>query len=163
MESPFQIFTLIVAPAILTNSSSVLLLSTSNRFARVVDRSRAVYEKLKQPAGLTETESVMYGRQLPMFGQRSMFLVRALTSFYVAVGCFAATAFVAIGAAVLHLLNSPVADWVTPVALVTAMAGVVGLFNGTGLLAREMRMAHETMLAEVEITQSLFKAQKAAE
>lgn len=41
LVSPFQILTLIVAPAVLTNSSAVLSLSTSNRFARAVDRSLA--------------------------------------------------------------------------------------------------------------------------
>jgi branched-subunit amino acid transport protein len=41
-NSPFAVLTAIVAPAILTNASSVLALGTSNRFARVVDRTRVV-------------------------------------------------------------------------------------------------------------------------
>ena len=38
-RSPFAVLTAIVGPAILTNASSVLCLGTSNRIARVVDRT----------------------------------------------------------------------------------------------------------------------------
>jgi hypothetical protein len=38
--NPFAVLSLIVAPAILTNASCVLVMSTSNRLARVVDRAR---------------------------------------------------------------------------------------------------------------------------
>jgi uncharacterized protein DUF2721 len=41
-EHPFSVLTAVVAPAILTNASSVLCLGTSNRIARVVDRTREV-------------------------------------------------------------------------------------------------------------------------
>ena len=40
--NPFAVLTAIVAPAILTNASSVLALGTSNRLGRVVDRTRVV-------------------------------------------------------------------------------------------------------------------------
>ena len=42
-DNPFAVLTAIVAPAILTNACSVLSLGTSNRIARVVDRTRVVY------------------------------------------------------------------------------------------------------------------------
>jgi uncharacterized protein DUF2721 len=45
-NNPFAILTAIVAPAILTNASSVLALGTSNRLGRVVDRTRVVYSDL---------------------------------------------------------------------------------------------------------------------
>src|SRR5712691_11005306 len=41
-ENPFAVLTAVVAPAILTNACSVLCLGTSNRIARVVDRTRIV-------------------------------------------------------------------------------------------------------------------------
>jgi hypothetical protein len=37
--NPYAALSLIVAPAVLTNASSVLVLSTSNRLARAVDRA----------------------------------------------------------------------------------------------------------------------------
>ena len=45
--NPFAALTTIVAPAVLTNACSVLCLGTSNRIARVVDRSREVAKDLK--------------------------------------------------------------------------------------------------------------------
>ncbi len=47
LENPFAILTFIAAPAILTNASSVLALQTSNRFARNVDRMRAIIKQLE--------------------------------------------------------------------------------------------------------------------
>lgn len=38
--NPLGILTFIVAPAILTNASSVMALGTANRFARAIDRAR---------------------------------------------------------------------------------------------------------------------------
>ena len=43
---PFSILTVVVAPAVLTNASSVLALGTNNRLARVADRSHTVTAQL---------------------------------------------------------------------------------------------------------------------
>ena len=45
-SNPFGVLTSVVAPAILTNACSVLALGTSNRLARVVDRTRVVAGEL---------------------------------------------------------------------------------------------------------------------
>jgi len=45
-NNPFGVLTAVVAPAILTNASSVLALGTSNRLARVVDRTRVVMAEM---------------------------------------------------------------------------------------------------------------------
>ena len=45
-SNPFGVLTSVVAPAILTNACSVLALGTSNRLARVVDRTRVVAAEL---------------------------------------------------------------------------------------------------------------------
>jgi hypothetical protein len=45
---PFSILTVVVAPAVLTNASSVLVLGTSNCLARVADRSHAVAPQLAE-------------------------------------------------------------------------------------------------------------------
>lgn len=58
--NPFAALSLIVAPAILTNACSVLIMSTSNRFARTVDRARE--------------------RELTTTEERSLLLLRALRS-----------------------------------------------------------------------------------
>jgi Protein of unknown function (DUF2721) len=43
---PFSILTVVVAPAVLTNASSVLALGTNNRLARVADRTYALTARL---------------------------------------------------------------------------------------------------------------------
>ena len=45
--NPFGILMFIVAPAILTNASSAMALSTSNRFARALDRARALSSQVQ--------------------------------------------------------------------------------------------------------------------
>ncbi len=159
-NNPFQLLTFIVAPAILTNASSILSLSTSNRFARTVDRSRFLYDKLKAPAKLTAEELSLYRKQLPVIGRRSLLLVRSLTWFYVSVGSFAATAFVSIVGAALTTIQNPMlsetgseAGWIA--AFVCGIVGVAGLVAGTSLMVMEMWLALDFMQSEVQLSESL--------
>ncbi len=156
-ENPFQLLTFIVAPAILTNSSSVLSLSTSNRFARVVDRSRVLYDRLAHPEKLRREEKELYQRQLQLIGRRSLLLVRALTWFYVSVGAFAATALISLvgaGVSFLHYLSA--AKLAIAVSLFCGIVGVVGLVTGAGMLVLEMWLAQHFLRAEVTLTESLL-------
>ena len=56
--NPFAVLTAVVAPAILTNACSVLALGTSNRLARVVDRTRVVARELAaiEPGGSSHSQ-----------------------------------------------------------------------------------------------------------
>src|SRR5690606_11582660 len=55
--NPFAVLSLIVAPAILTNASSVLVMSTSNRLARAVDRGRELSKQLEAGNEFTSPEA----------------------------------------------------------------------------------------------------------
>jgi hypothetical protein len=154
--NPFEVLTFIVAPAILTNASSILSLGTSNRFARTVDRSRFLYDKLKAPEKLSPQELALYQKQLPVIGRRSLLLVKSLTWFYISVGAFAATAFASIlgaGIAVFH--NRLISEAAVLVALVCGILGVIGLVTGAGLLVREMWLALRFLQAEVELSENI--------
>jgi hypothetical protein len=156
LVSPFQVLTLIVAPAVLTNSSSVLALSTSNRFARAVDRSRALYEKLKKPEQLSAVEHAVFCKQLPIISRRSRLLVRALTAFYVSVGSFAATALISLLGAGLEMFRHALASQIfIGLAVFFGCMGVLGLLSGTGLLVVETWVALRFLELEVETTESL--------
>jgi hypothetical protein len=98
-NNPFAVLTAIVAPAILTNASSVLALGTSNRLARVVDRTRVVYADLARsaPASPEHTE---WMEQLKALRARGDMLLRALRMFYAALGLFATSALVSVGGSV---------------------------------------------------------------
>lgn len=157
-NNPFEILTFIVAPAILTNASSILSLSTSNRFARTVDRSRFLYEKMTEPEKLRPQELAIYQKQLPVIGQRSMLLVKALTWFYVSVGAFAATAFVSIlGAALTFFDNHYASDITIIISLICGAVGVIGLVTGTSMLVREMWLALNFLQAEIDLSDGIQK------
>jgi hypothetical protein len=81
VATPFAVLTAVVAPAILTNASSVLALGTSNRLARVVDRTRIVTaERTQFEPGTPDYQS--WSPQLPRLQVRVNFLVKALRLFY---------------------------------------------------------------------------------
>jgi len=156
LVSPFQILTLIVAPAVLTNSSSMLSLSTSNRFARAVDRSRALYDKLKDPEGLTLKEKDIFTRQLPRIRNRGLLLVRALTAFYISVGAFSATALISlIGAGADMSGQALAAKTLTILAVALGCIGVLGLVSGTALLVCETWVAFQFLEMEIHIGEDL--------
>src|ERR1700716_3238195 len=94
--NPFAVLTAVVAPAILTNASSVLALGTSNRLARVVDRTCGVSAGLRglEP-GAPEYQA--WAAQLPRLQLRAHLLVKALGFFYAGLGFFASSALVSVG------------------------------------------------------------------
>ena len=96
-QNPFAALTLIAAPAVLTNASSVLALGTSNRFARAVDRQRQLSVMLEQQGdGMDAETRAMRLKQLRRAETRAVLVLRALTSFYVSLGAFAASALISI-------------------------------------------------------------------
>src|SRR5258708_2840134 len=91
--NPFAVLTFIVAPAVLTNASSLMSLQTANRFARSIDRARWLAEQIKGRENADDPEIRLRLRQLTFAERRVMLLVRALTAFYLAVGSFAGASF----------------------------------------------------------------------
>src|SRR5256886_17014072 len=76
--NPFAVLSLIVAPAILTNASSVLAMSTSNRLARAVDRARELSKQLEEAADLSSPEATRRLGELSAAEDRAMRLLGAL-------------------------------------------------------------------------------------
>jgi hypothetical protein len=93
--NPFAVLTAVVAPAILTNASSILALGTGNRLARIVDRTRVVAAELAR-LDVSKTEYEGWAVQLPRLQVRARLLVRALRVFYAAPGLFAAAALISV-------------------------------------------------------------------
>jgi ferric-dicitrate binding protein FerR (iron transport regulator) len=90
LTNPFAVLTFIAAPAILTNASSVMAMGTSNRFARAIDRVRALSAELGSQTAMPEPLKQLRLKQLRFAGRRVLLLVRALAAFYVSLGAFAA-------------------------------------------------------------------------
>jgi hypothetical protein len=140
--NPFAILTFIVAPAVMTNASSVMSLGTSNRFARAIDRARTLSAQLQGREQEQSAEVALRIRQLHTAERRALLLVRALTAFYVSVGSFAAASLLSLVGAILFVAQLAVLRHVALLVAVGAgVVGVCGLVVGTGLLVWEMRLA----------------------
>ena len=146
-SNPFAMLTLIVAPAVLTNASTVMNMSTSNRLARAIDRARMLAKLIAGRESDPEAASLV--RQLRSARSRVFHLMRALTSFYLSVGAFAAASLISlIGAGLVyaHL------DWLRPVVLgaafVAGFLGVGGLLFGSTVLVIETRHAVRSLIEE---------------
>ena len=150
-NNPFAVLTAIVAPAILTNASSVLALGTSNRLGRVVDRTRVVYADLAATApGSQEHRDWM--EQLAALRSRAQMLLRALRLFYAALGLFAASALVSVGGSVAIFYGSrALFEIAAGLAVITGASAVVGLAVGCTLMVHETRLAVQSLAAEAEI------------
>lgn len=140
--NPFAILSFIVAPAILTNASSVLAMSTSNRLARAVDRARELSKQLEEPHGEPPGVVERRLRELGAAERRAILLISALQSFYTALGGFACAALISVCGAVLVSVGIDVL--VPAFEIITVLSGLLAvgaLVNGSVILVRETRIA----------------------
>jgi hypothetical protein len=154
-SNPFAVLTAVVAPAILTNASSVLALGTSNRLARVVDRTRIVAAEI---AGL-KPESPgrnAWAHQLEGLHLRSQLLLKALRLFYAGLGLFAASALVSVGgSAAAYYGQRLLFETMVALAVVTGTSAVIGLTAGCVLMVRETQIAVKNLTEEARILAAL--------
>jgi hypothetical protein len=150
--NPFAILTLIAAPAILTNASAVMSLSTSNRFARAVDRARTLAREFQTKKDTPDDLAASRFRQLTYANRRALLLVRALTAFYLSLGAFAAAALTSLFGAGFFALGVPGAREVTMVvAIACGLVGVGGLVGGSVILVYETRLTLAIVREETQI------------
>jgi hypothetical protein len=156
-ESPFAVLTLIAAPAVFTNASSVLALGTGNRLARVVDRTRQLAKDL-HGAEIDPATRNLWVSHLDRLKTRGSLLVRALSFFYGAIGCFAAASIVSIlGATVVSTQYKWPFEVIVAISFVAGTVGFVGLAVGGSLLVHETRLALTSIYEEAELARSWIK------
>lgn len=152
--NPFAVLTAVVAPAILTNASSVLALGTGNRLARVVDRTRVVAKELAalEPG---DPHHASWTTQLERLQVRAQLLVKALRVFYASLGLFATAALLSVIGSIVTSLGRPVwFDLVAASALLAGGTAVVGLASGCALMVHETRFAVRNLAEEAKIQES---------
>lgn len=140
-----------ITPALLISASGTLVLSTSNRLSRVVERVRVLArdaEQLPPPTGIKEADEKaqekreLIQRQLKGLAERAVILRSALAALYMAIGFLVATS---IGVGFVTWLRW--AQFWPPIAL--AMLGAAALLWGSVLLVREGRLAIGSTLEEM--------------
>jgi hypothetical protein len=157
-ENPFTILTAVVAPAVLTNASSVLCLGTSNRIARVVDRTRVVTAEIATlETGSSEHQARV--SQLERLRVRAQLLFRALRITYASLGSFAAAALISVIGSVLTFYDQRLAFRAAAVlGLAVGAFGKVGLTSGCMLMVRETRLALQNIVEEAELARSPYSS-----
>jgi hypothetical protein len=141
--SPFAALSLIVAPAILTNACSVLVMSTSNRLARAVDLARELARELDSvSADQLTPDSRRWLNEMSAANSRSVLLLRALRAIYTALGGFSSATLIALlGVVFESRLPGTSRALVEALAVVSGVIGVGGIVWAAVLLLRETRIA----------------------
>jgi Protein of unknown function (DUF2721) len=137
-----------ITPAVLISASGTLVLSTSNRLTRVVDRVRVLAgeaEKLRTGEASVEAEERrrLIASQLPVLSSRVLLLRSALEALYAAIGLLVATS-IAVGISAALTWGY---GWVP---VISGLAGASALLWGSLLLVREARLAVGSTLQEME-------------
>lgn len=159
-DNPFAVLTAIVAPAILTNACTVLALGTSNRIARVVDRTRVIVNELPhlQP---DDPEYQSRIRQLERLRDRAQLLMKALRIIYAGLGSFAASALISvIGSAMAFLGEELVFKSLAVIGLAVGVFATLALVTGCIYMVRETRLALQNIAEEAALARNRFAAGK---
>jgi len=139
-SNPFTVLSYVGGPALLTNASSLFVLSTSNRFARTIDRSRFLATTLGGGTAGAWTEE--FTDEIAGVAKRLALTGRALTGFYFAAAMFAlATLASIVGAIVAEVAQGAPVEVIVGAAALCGVAGFAGFVTGTVSLVAESRLA----------------------
>ncbi|HMO81215.1 MAG TPA: DUF2721 domain-containing protein [Pyrinomonadaceae bacterium] len=156
LSSTIEFLTAMITPALLISATGSLVLSTSTRLGRVVDRVRDLEQRLSELITTEDKSAIpLYEKRvdtvvalLDKVTSRARILQRAMGTLYFGLGFFILTsisiAMVGIFPAVYRWLPIPI--------------GIVGIFYlawGSILMLRETRMATATVNAEMDFTWAL--------
>lgn len=157
LNSTIEFLTAMITPALLISATGSLVLSTSTRLSRVIDRARELEQRLSDLIIIEDKNTIpLYEKRLDTVVKlldkvttRSRILQRAMSAFYYGLGIFIMTS---LTIAVVGIFG--VYRWLPiPVGIV----GISFLFYGSVLMLRETRMATATVNAEMDFTWTLAK------
>ena len=157
LNSTIEFLTAMVTPALLISATGSLVLSTSTRLGRVVDRVRQLEERLSDLIYLEDKDDVpLYDKRVEVIvdlldkvTSRARILQRAMEMFYYGLGMFVLCSVTIAIAAIFNYYR-----WLPiPIGIV----GIMFLFVGTILMIRETRMATATVNAEMDFTWELAR------
>ncbi len=157
LNSTIEFLTAMVTPTLLISATGSLVLSTSTRLGRVVDRARELERRLNELITVENKETVtLYDKRLDTIVKlldkvtsRSRILQRALSAFYYGLNCF-----------ILTSVTIAIAAFFTTYRWIPIPVGIIGimfLFWGGVQMVRETRMATATINAEMDFTWTLAK------
>jgi hypothetical protein len=149
LSGALTILSAIITPAVLILATGSLLLTTSQRLSRSMDRARKLADQLenlsKDSKGdeKSEEKKIIIFEQMRLAAKRAKILQRAMTDLYLTLGIFVSTS-VVIG--IFEALNLRIL-WV-PIAL--GLSGTALLFYGSLILINESRIALSSVNKEIK-------------
>ena len=157
LNSTIEFLTAMVTPTLLISATGSLVLSTSTRLGRVVDRVRDLEKRLGEMIYVEDKSLVpLYEKRVEVIidlldkvTSRSRLLQRAIAAFYYGLGFF-----------ILTSVTIAVASFFSTYRWIPIPMGIVGimfLFYGSVLMLRETRMATATIKAEMDFTWELAR------
>lgn len=157
LNSTIEFLTAMVTPSLLMSATGSLVLSTSTRLGRVIDRVRQLEERLSELIYLEDKDEVpLYDKRVEVIvdlldkvTSRARILQRAMAAFYYGLGMFVLTSVTIAVAAFFNTYRT------LPIPM--GVVGIMFLFYGTILMIRETRMATATVNAEMDFTWSLAR------
>ena len=159
-QNAIAVMTAMITPAVLISACGALILSTSVRLGRVVDRVRALADRFEELARKDAAEVELYEdrleltfTQLDWLTTRARHLQRAMTTFYLALGLFVATT-VTMGFVGVTGRAGTAYEWIP---VVFGMVGAALLLVGTILLAFEATLALRSVHSEMDFLWKLGK------
>jgi len=157
-NNPFAVLTFIAAPAILTNATSVLAMSTINRMLRTRDRMHELLKESADPATARETKFVERANRVE---QQAVLLLSALRWIYLALGAFAAASLVTLlGALFGELGHEILIRVIIGAGLLLGFVGVSGLMGGCVHLFRATQLSLMNIRDEVALIRARQEQQK---
>lgn len=158
LNSTIEFLTAMVTPTLLISATGSLVLSTSTRLGRVVDRARELEVRLSELITVEDKDSIpLYDKRLDTVVKlidkvttRSRILQKALSAFYFGLNFF-----------ILTSVTIAIAAFFTTYRWIPIPVGIIGimyLFWGGVQMVRETRMATATINAEMDFTWTLAKA-----
>jgi threonine/homoserine/homoserine lactone efflux protein len=157
LNSTLEFLTAMVTPALLISATGSLVLSTSTRLGRVIDRVRQLEERLSGLIYIEDKNDVpLYDKRVEVIvdlldkvTSRSRILQRAMAAFYYGLGMFVLTSVTIALAAIFNYYR-----WL-PIPI--GITGIMCLFWGSLLMLKETRMATATVNAEMDFTWELAR------
>jgi hypothetical protein len=151
-HSPFEAFSLIAAPALLTNATCVLAMGTVNRMLRTRDRMHEIFlEAGKNPANVTPyllTQTQRVERQ-------AVLLLQALAAIYVSLGAFAGgTLMTLIGGSLKNLVEARYQGYIVLAGVGLVFVGVTSLVFGSVRLFQATQSSLTSLRSEAEVIRS---------
>ena len=159
LSSALAVLSAMITPAILISACGMLVLSTSNRLGRVVDRVRDLADNFEPPSGSPLPKPQVANRamifeQLDLFTNRARLLQRILTSLYLAIGFFVLTT-VDIGIAATSGAHRFGLIEFSLTAIILGLIGSSFLCYGSVLLILEARLAFDSTKREMDFLRRL--------